>query len=157
MNRIKFAALAILCMLSACSTSTDSNWQFFILGKWTGESSRGRNSQYVLKFLPFNILLADIKTSEGEAHNILFTYHFLDKNRVAVEGRFFEELDLTKQNTNLVTVRSIHGFIPDGYYKRDPIFYLYFLSIFLLVVFLFSIGYYRKNRRAKIKLRSRSS
>jgi hypothetical protein len=151
MYRVKIFALGFLYLLSACSTFGDSNSRIFILGKWIGESSPDTNVQYVLKFLPFNILLADIKTPDEEAHNILFTYRFIDRNQITIKGRFLDELQITKRDNNLVTILSVYGFIPDGNYERDPFTCIYFLSTLLLGIFLFMIGGYLKRRKSKLE------
>lgn len=148
---MKIFALIFPFLLSACSALVDTNMRLFVLGKWIGESSPNTNVQYVLKFLPFDLLLADIKTPDEKAHNILFTYHFKNQTQIIIEGRFIEELQITKRKNNVVTIHSLYGFIPDGDYKKDPCIDVYFLSILTLIILLLSISRHLKTRKSKLK------
>lgn len=150
MLKNKLFVLGLSCFLSACSIYNFSNAQLFVIGTWIGEPlTEKTHLQYVLKFLPFNILLVDIRTPTETGNNFLFSYHLTDKNQILIDGRFVEKLEISKQNNNLMSIQSEQGFIPAGYYRRVTYTNLDFLIGLLLLVLLLSLIYrYLKSRRA---------
>lgn len=148
MLKNKLFLFGLSCFLSVCSIFNLSNMHVYMIGKWIGEPlTETTDLQYVLKFLPFDILLADVKTKTETGHNFLFSYRFLNDNQVIINGRFLEKLDISKLNHNLIWIESEQGFIPTGFYRRASSANLYILFGLLLLGSLLSLTYRFLRRR----------
>lgn len=152
MLKNKLFLFGLSLFLSVCSIFNLSNMHVYMIGKWVGEPlTETTDLQYVLKFLPFDILLADVKTKTETGHNFLFSYRFLNDNQVIINGRFLEKLDISKLNHNLIWIESEQGFIPTGFYRRASSANLYILFGLLLLgsLLLLTYRFLRRRRSAR--------
>lgn len=140
MNKIKLFTLCLF-LLSACSLSNDTNLHFFVLGRWKGEFPQEAGNPttvttYDVEFLPFNILLVDISRPEESVRGLRFSYKFIADDRIRIEGRIVNEIQVKNDRQNLIVFESDHGLPPDGRYERifSRLEWLLVFVIFLLAV-----------------------
>jgi hypothetical protein len=140
MNKLKFYILCLF-LLSACSSINDTNLHIFVLGRWKGEFPQEVDNPttlttYDVEFLPFNILLVDISGPEESVHGLRFSYKFITDDRIRIEGRIVNEIQVKNDCQNFVVVESDHGLPPGGRYERvfSRLEWLLVFVIFLLAL-----------------------
>jgi len=143
MGRIKRIALCLFIFLSACNSYKDPDQRLFVIGRWGGEFLQGTgNSSYWMKceleFLPFNILLVDIPGSEDGVSGQPLSYQFVNKDRITIKGRIFDEVQIERVGQDLI-IKSLYGFPPNGRYKRIPSVLEWLIVILLIGIIAFVI------------------
>lgn len=152
MKNITLFIFSIL-LLSGCGTAQEQNFNYFVLGKWKGEFAREINNKntlttYEVEFLPFNILLLDIDRPEESVHDLRFSYKFVTSDRIRIEGRIENEIQVKNDHNDLIIIGSDQGLPPSGRYKKvlSRLDRLLILLIFLLSLLAVLI-YKRKSKR----------
>ena len=123
MNKL-ICIISFLALLgSACgSKGSSSTPPIFLLGDWNGKSevvdgNKTYEIRHDLLFLPFHILIINVSPTNGEANSDLYSYRFVESDRVMIEGRLTDEFNVVIYGKALI-INSVHGFPPDGRYTR---------------------------------------
>jgi hypothetical protein len=140
MNGIKLFTVCLF-LLSACSSSNDTNLHNFVIGRWKGEFQQEAGNPtslttYDVEFLPFNILLVDISRPEESVHGLRFSYRFITDDRIRIEGRIVNEIHVLYDRQNSIVIESDHELPPSGRYERvfSRLEWLLILVMFLSAV-----------------------
>jgi hypothetical protein len=150
----KLLLITIIIFLSGCNSNPDSYLKYFIIGRWKGEFQQEINKRnvlvkYELFFLPNNILLKNITRQNEIIRDYQSTYKFRKNNYVIIEGRNINEIEIARENQDLIIIYSKFGLPPEGRYSR-----VYFawedLVIYLLFTFTIFIQCIYKRRKKRV-------
>ncbi len=140
----------ILYLLTACTTVNKINLlPIKILGYWgyKEELISGGTPYEIYNrvfFFPFNMLMVNTQTNGGRVYYDLYTYKFVEEDKVVVNGRLFDVLKI-KQDRNSLIINSTHGFPPDGKYTKILSFWLCLL-LFIIAILIFTSLYKYRNK-----------